>query len=140
MIVTQSQVDNILDLVSKEEFISLDTETTGLMLWKGDVLFSIILGTEHESYYFNFFSEEAHDGSVPPEEYILPREETLSKFRVLLGSMHKTCIFMHNAKFDLCALDKEGIKVNAIIHDTEVGARLQRNDHLSYGLDRKSVV
>jgi DNA polymerase I len=131
MIVSRTQVDEALSEI-KGEFLSLDTETTGLMLWKEDRLFSVILGTEEKSYYFNFWGEPAHDGSIPPEEFILPQKETLTKIEAVL---HNRCIFMHNAKFDLCALAKEGINVSSTIHDTEVGARLERNEHLSYSLD-----
>lgn len=132
MIVDIGSVDSVLSRLENHPILSVDTETTGLFLWKDDRLFSVAIGSEEGPFYFNFWGEPAHDETVPPPEYVLPKKETLSKIAALFTE-EKT-LYMHNAKFDIGMLEKEGVKIYSKIHDTEVGARLLKNDHISYEL------
>ncbi len=132
MIISKDSFAKTIKFLEGFECLSLDTETTGLQLWKNDYLISIAIATHEDSYYFNFWEKPAKDKSIPPEEYVLPRED-IKRVGHLLMDPAKT-VFMHNAKFDMAALYKEGVFIHSIIHDTEVGARLERNDHLSYKL------
>lgn len=127
MIVSRSTFSYALTRIGCEEFFSLDCETQGLMLWQKDRLFSIAISTDKEDFYFNFQDYEG----INPEE-VLPREY-LQHFSGLLGNPDRT-LAAHNSTFDLAALYQEGIEVKAIIHDTEVGAVLERNDHMQYSL------
>lgn len=128
MIVSKDTFDETLKKLFDYKVLSFDTETTGLSPYKGDRLFSIIIGTsEREAYYFNF-------NVMPdiPKEYIL----SPSHLRKLGALFAKEDIlwFGHNAKFDMHFLAKEGIEIAGKIHCTMVTARLVYNVHMSYSL------
>lgn len=127
MIVRKSNFEEVIDILSYTGIYSLDTETTGLNSYLGDRLFSIILADSKDAYYFNF---QNYHGVDP--DYVLDR--------ALLPALQKaldnpqSLFYLHNAKFDLSMLVREGLHIAGIIHDTEVMARLVCNNHMSYSL------
>jgi DNA polymerase I-like protein with 3'-5' exonuclease and polymerase domains len=127
-IVTPENFDACIEELLKEDFLAVDTETTGLQPWKNDRLFSIQFSNSTEDYYFNF------------QEYTTG--EAVLKFTdicELQPLFYLKTIFIQNAKFDMAFLWKEGIRFDrADIHCTEVAGRLLRSDHLSYSLDNQS--
>jgi len=133
MIVTLSNFKESLEKFEEPNFYSLDTETTGLRWWDKDRLFSIILSDDKEAFYFNFNANPDHLGNFAPKETVLPREY-LSKFKKVLGNKESTW-FMHNAKFDMGMIAREGLSVDGRIHCTESIARLLDPEHFSYTLD-----
>jgi len=124
MLVTNENYIECLEQIVQAPCISLDTETTGLM-WS-DRLFSIIISTADEDYYFNY-----NNKADIPKEYILERMSIPTLGIALNGA---PLIFMHNAKYDMRMLRKEGVEFTTRVHDTQVVARLVRNDHMSYKL------
>lgn len=130
-IVTRTDFDNCLFEISRHEFRSLDTETTGLYPFLGDRLFSIIIGTEHEQYYFNW------------NEY----PELLQD--MLLDATHKHRLqerlfddltaywFIHKGIFDLPILgcDEEPMEIKGTVHCTVTGERVAYNEHNDYSLE-----
>lgn len=129
MVVTKSKLDEVLSLLSKETALSVDTETTGLWPHKGDVLFSIIVGSANGIFYFNF--EEYEDIA---EDQSLNTPECWAKLRTFFISDPFKTWFLHNSKFDLAFLRKEGIEIAGKICDTKTRARLLWNDHMKYSL------
>ncbi len=126
MLVSKKDFESIVaQLLYNTVYLALDTETTGLSPHLGDRLFSIVINNGKTSYYFNFQKYPGLD-----DEYVLPKE-LIRKF--CFGVEH--VLFMHNAKFDMAMLYYEGLELSCIIHDTELGARLIRNDFMKYSLD-----
>lgn len=109
-----------IELLEKYDTLSLDTETTGLLPYKDDRLFAIIIATKDNEYYFNYNLLNNPLSS-----------DTLPEFTKLLKNKK---IFMANAKFDLAFLEKEGITVDGNVIDILVQARLIQNDLLKYSL------
>ncbi len=130
MIVTKEDFNYIIDGLSQEPIISLDTETLGLRVWGEHKLFSIIVGMPQGAFYFNFHDYKDDPDFLP--QYLLPRD-LIKQFGHLVGDINKIC-FLHNAKFDMGMLYKEGVEFNCITHCTEAIARVERNDHLTYSL------
>lgn len=129
MVVTRPQFNPVLaDLLEKPGPFSLDCEATGLRVYHDAQLFSLILGTGDTNYYFNF---KEYSDCTP--EQVLPRE-WLAQFAPLF-ERKQIVWFLHNAKYDLGLLSKEGLEISGIIHCTEAIARVERNDHLTYSLD-----
>lgn len=129
MIVSPDQVESTVQTLLSEPFLSLDTETFGLG-W-GDKLFSIVIGSSYGAYYFNFLDKPDHLGVVAP--VVLNELQTIIKLQPLFNEVNR-CWFMHNAKYDLRRCDLAGFNLHGRIHDTEVVARLLRNDHMEYNL------
>ena len=130
MIVARKNVKEVVKNLLDEPKLALDTETLGLAY--GDRLFSIIIGTDLEQYYFNFYDSFDHLGKLVPEEYTLDIGD-LDEIEPLFRQ--DRLWFMHNAKFDLHKLDLEGSSILGEVHDTEVVERLLYNIELSYSLD-----
>ncbi len=114
MIVTPSNFDETLNTLSEFSVISCDTETTGLDVFKGDSLFSIILGTREKSFYLNFLSY--------PEGAPVLTQEHMKKLKSFFAQP-KEWIF-HNAKFDMGMLRNEGIELGGSVWDTMVAERV----------------
>lgn len=104
--------------------LAVDTETTGLRAYQGDRLFSVIIGDNHEQFYFNF-------NPLTPKHL---SADIFSSLATLFLNPYKKWVF-HNAKFDLHFLAKEGIEINGHIFDNIFLERLYDNTHLKYGME-----
>lgn len=133
MIVSLSDFQDVLQRFMGPGQYALDTETTGLKWFANDKLFSIILADEADAYYFNFNDVPDHLGNWPEYEYRLPRR-FLTFFKPIL-SIKDSLWFMHNAKFDVGMLSREGLDPAGTIHCTEAMARLINSNHKQYSLD-----
>lgn len=125
MLVSKCQFDNAIEEIYPLKTLAVDTETTGLHAYLGDELFSVIIGNDLKQWYFNFLPYDNYD------EFVLPRE-WIRRLQPLFATPRR--LYLHNAKFDMHMLAKEGVEITGTVHDTMVMARLLHNDHLSYSL------
>lgn len=97
--------------ILKAKKLAVDTETTGLLAWKGDMPFAISFLTEDEaSMYFEWFVD-------PWTHVVIPDEKELEFCAEVLGK--NTDKIFHNAKFDVRMMEQAfGIETNGTIHDT----------------------
>lgn len=128
MIVKKSEFANCVKRFTKPGWYGADTETTGLK--ESDTLFSLILADEEGACYFNFNDRPDHLGQRAPDDYILPRQ-WLEEFGAVFENL-ESLFFLHNAKFDLRMLTKEGLSVLGTVHDTEVLERVIKNNYLGH--------
>lgn len=128
MIITPSNLSSVLTSLAQKTVLAIDTETTGLYADRGDRLFSVAICDGDETYYFNF------NGLTEPEyvDTILGRD-LLQQFQPLFSIAGITWV-MHNAKFDMGMFGVEGLEFAGLVWDTEVGARIENNSHMSYKL------
>ena len=96
-----------------------------------DDWFSAIIADDKEEYYFNFLDAPDHLGYKPPEKEILPDKQVL--FDVCANPDSKW--FMHNAKFDMGMLSRDGLVPTGVVHCTQAIARLCDSDHFKYNLE-----
>ena len=75
MLVQKHHFNSILEKIKNHKIVSLDCEATGLHPYQKDRLFSIIISTIENDYYFNFNKLPDHLGNLPEEKYILPFEK-----------------------------------------------------------------
>lgn len=120
MRVTNSNINFVFSELKRYKELAFDTETTGLRLFKDHSMFAFVIAhSVDEAYYFDF-------------EFV-NKAEALRKLSELTENP-LTLWFLHNAKFDMHAIQKEGIKIKGTIHDTEIVARLIKNDEMTYTL------
>jgi DNA polymerase I-like protein with 3'-5' exonuclease and polymerase domains len=124
LIVSKSNFEQIIERLSKTGKYGLDTETTGLR--RSDRLFSIIFADEEDSYYFSFNDEPDHLGVPVPEQHRLPRA-WIERIQQILDNPEST-FYIHNAKFDMGMLAKEGLVVVGTVHCTEAMERVRKNN------------
>lgn len=128
MIVTKSSIREAMVKLNGFRTLAVDTETTGLRPYHGDHLFSIIIACRDEAFYFNFSTNDD-----VPEKNVLTPEDLLGLKVLFLEKQRTWC--MHNAKFDLAMLAKQGIEVAGTVHCTKAMARVEYNDHNGYSLE-----
>lgn len=133
MLVSRATFHDVIKLLSRPSWYSFDTETTGLNPYLGDRLFSLILATKSETYYFNFKHDYPTSEGVS-SDYCLPRE-WIKDFNQVFSNP-RSYFFAHNAKFDIHMLHVEGVEISSDVHCTEVGARILYNQYLSYSLEK----
>lgn len=132
LIVGKYTLEKAIEEISKEKLLSFDTETTGLYGYHGDRLFSIVIATACNSYYFNFqnYNEENQESS-----FTLEKEKTFRLLQDLVFSDPSRTYFIHNAKFDMKMLALEGMELIGDVHCTYAMARVEYNAHFDYTLD-----
>lgn len=135
MLVSRSSFDFVVEQLSREQRLSLDSETTGLRPYHGDRLFSLILGrqapagaSKPEAFYFNFWP--SYTGLDP--EFVLPKSY-LKKLAPLWDDPAKLW-FMHKFNFDMHFLGAEGIELAGEVFCTLTQGRVEYNEHPSYSL------
>jgi len=117
VIVTDSNFEEVVGLLSRSGEYGLDCETTGLDFKAR--LFSIIIASREQSYYFNF-----HDyGDGTP---VLPRSRIRAMQPVFLG---QSIFYISNAKFDLRMLRHEGLEVESHVFCTNALGRVLKNNY-----------
>jgi len=118
----KSQLQECLNELTQEKFRALDTETTGKHPYHGDRLFSVIMATEFDEYYFDF-----NKGGIPRRH--------LSMLAPLLSDESAQTYFV-NALFDLAMLKNEGLEVKGKIIDVPSLARVEYNLHVGVRVDK----
>ena len=124
MIVTEKQLNQVLEDIEQEPFVGLDTETFGVKY--SDHLFSIIISTALDDYYFNFLDLPDHLGNY--SSVILPRD-------IIPEIKFTGTLCIHNALFDLEKLKKEGNEPRCEVHCTQTTQRVLTNNWIKYNLD-----
>lgn len=130
VVVDNENIQLVIDAINSAPSIAIDTETTGLYPYKEDRLFSIIVATQENDYYFNFNARCDHLLNKPI--CLLSRNEIPN----IIRKNYSGRIFFHNQKFDMKFLALEGLDLsNHNCYDTVVLARLEKNERLSLKLE-----
>lgn len=110
-----------------KKLVAIDTETTGLNVWHGDIAFSVSLCDEEGN---TAYCEWLVD---PYTRKCEPNKEDLEFIQSYFGNDKYETVY-HNAKFDVRMLEAHGLTLKGIVHDTHVAARVANNVEFGYGL------
>jgi len=114
---------SVIKEINSAPFIAVDTETNGLKPYGAATLFGISVSTPEKDYYFDY-------NTFFPEQLLIDRKQI-----PLILKDYSGVIFMHNAKFDMAFLAKEGLDLeDKKIHCTMAGARIENNNQLALTL------
>jgi len=131
-VVTRDNISEALTNIRQADKVALDLETTGLNPYLNNKIFSCIVSTKTEDYYFNFNEQPDHLGSVAPEESTF----NINVLYLIVDAINygfKT-VFIHNAKFDLRFLKLKDIDLTGRVVCTYALGRLVNNLLMSYSL------
>lgn len=121
---TERGFEHFLRWLKAQPVVALDTETSGLNLYRGDKMVGVSVGNGEHSYYLPFRHGQ---GPNLPEKLITPLVTTLQDRHLL----------MHNAGFDLRVLANEGWDIDRIeFQDTMVAEHLIDETLDSYALKK----
>lgn len=95
VIETEEQAQHLLNQLMEQEYVAVDTETTGLSRWKARVV----------CWSVSFFEYGQHGGA---NRYVIP-VRLLSFFAPFFAAEHVSKVF-HNAQYDMCMLWNSGIQ------------------------------
>ncbi|HBF7594824.1 TPA: DNA polymerase I [Clostridioides difficile] len=125
-----TEIDELFTLcddLEKEELIAVDTETTGVDIWGEDVIVGISLSLDKADRHYYI-----------PVRHNLPDKQLLAEtvFTALNPVLEDRNIkkVLHNAKFDIHMLAKEGIKLQGLYMDTMVAMFTLNENEPSYAL------
>lgn len=130
MIVSKPDFESSLNWLKTQVRLGLDTETTGLRMYHGDKLFSIIVAVPDEAYYFNFLeypNNFDHDFLLLPTHLAMLNTE-------LFNDENKIWFIQNAANFDLPILARDQILLRGTVHCTKAIGRVVRNDGHDYSL------
>lgn len=128
-LVTRDNLKTMVDAICLESLISFDTETTGIRPYHGSVMFSLIVYSGKESYYFNF-----QDYPAENIEAHLTIDDSRQELQRIFSHRDKTYI-AHNIKFDMAILAVHDIEVKGKLYDTMVMERVLNNEVNGFSLD-----
>lgn len=130
MIVSRLNFDEVLDKLVKTPELGLDTETYGLRMYHGHRIFSLILATPEEAFYFNF---KSYDGQSHDLE--LGKSHWSALNNKIFRDPSKTYYIQRAANFDMQMLwASEAIELAGTVHCTKEIHRLIENDLRDYSL------
>lgn len=116
------QIDNLISLLENCDYYAFDTETTGLDIYKSELVGMSFALKSHEAYYIPLPSNENECKSL------------LNKFSNIFNNENKT-IIGHNIKFDLSMLSKYNIEVKNQLWDSMIAHYLiepEQNHSMDY--------
>lgn len=124
-ITTQSELEQLIELIKEKKQCALDTEGTSLDPLSGELVGVSLCVEEGTAYYIPF-------GHKTPDVQ-LPRELVITQLKVILEDPH-IAKYLHHAKFDALMLHHAGINLQGITFDTMIAAHLLITDGQRSGL------
>jgi DNA polymerase-1 len=118
----ESSLKELLETLSKEKNLCIDTETTSLNVFEAELVGIGLAKRSHEAFYI-------------PMNGKLGREKALSLLKAFLDS--GTCSFYgHNIKYDSHILREAGVPIRHICFDTLIASYLLHSESQQHSLDR----
>lgn len=126
LVQTEKALNRVVDIVSKEEEIVFDVETTGTDVTKDYIVGHVLSAIEHN---LHFYIPTKHKTDKKQLDNDLVN-------RVLKPVYENDAIakVAHNFKFDYKMLEREGITVDGRIWDTQEAMKLLNENEKSYAL------
>lgn len=130
LILTKEEFFNVLMLLQEETLIALDTETTGIEMFGKDYIVGLSMTLPKAD--FHCYIPVRHNSEVVDVEQLSP----VMVFNELKPYFESEAIkkVLHNAKFDIHMLRKEGIEVGGLYMDTMVAMHLLNESESSFAL------
>lgn len=121
----ESQLQDLLSNTINETIIAVDTETTGLDVYRDKMVgMSFTLPMSNQNYYI-------------PVRHLEGKQLPLDTVKLYVSKIlnnDKVAKIFHNATFDLHILHGEGLEVAGDVHDTQVIAHLMNENEPSFKL------
>lgn len=124
---TEEQLMALVQLMADENIIAVDTETTGVDIWGDDIIVGISISLKDADKHV--YIPVRHE----VEDEQLDAELVFAAVKPILENPNIKKV-LHNAKFDMHMLQKEGITLQGLYMDTMVAMHLLNENEPSYAL------
>lgn len=127
LILVDEDLLELSSMLKKETLIAVDTETTGVDIWGKDVIVGISLSLDKADEHFYIpIRHNVPEAQLSPEYvwYVLKEHLENENIKKVL----------HNAKFDIHMLMKEGIRLRGLYMDTMVAMHVLNENEPSFAL------
>lgn len=128
---TEEALQVLVNSLQNAGGFALDTESTSEDPWHAELVGISCSTAPGEAYYIPVGHIRTRDGEAPMSQ--LPREFVLEKLRPLLQDQ-TIKKYMHNAKYDMLLLVRNGVSVSGLAFDTMLGAYLTDPGRRGLGL------
>lgn len=132
LILDESALQSFCDQAERYDFLAVDVETSGLS-WNNEHLVGISLAFDHQETSACYIPLAHVDSAGNLLSQQLQKEKVFFYLNRLFLNEKITKIF-HNAKFDLHFFLKENVRLNGVIFDTALLARLIYPEWIRVGL------
>ncbi len=137
-----------IELLSKEELIALDTETTGVDIHNKDYTVGMSISLDRADIHAYIPYKHMEKVIVGYEE-VKGKQEPIYESRLIKNQLDPAMVFnavrpylenpdikkvLHNAKFDFHMLRKDGINVQGLLMDTMVAMHVLNENEVSFAL------
>ena len=128
LIQTETELEGLIDDMSREAIIAVDTETTGLDVYS-DVIVGMSFTLPKADY--SVYIPVAHK----TKEKQLSREYVLQKLKPVLCFPYIGKV-LHNARYDIEMFIRHGLRMRGVAHDTLLAMRILNENEPSYALKK----
>lgn len=124
----EKRLDEIIEILSDEEIVVFDVETTGTDVWSDKIVGHVLSATSVDEHYY---IPTDHDDETIPQ---LERDYVAERLRPIYENK-EIGLIAHNAKFDIAMLRNNfDIGVNNLVWDTMEAQFLLNENEASYAL------
>lgn len=135
LILTKSDLENVLSKIKKEGVLSIDLETTSPEPMLAHIVGFVLSPAPHEAYYVPVAHRALKDAST--KQLDLPY--VISALKPLLEDK-KIKKIGQNLKYEIVVLERNGVMLKGMSFDTMIAAHMIDSSRLSYSLDELSKV
>lgn len=134
MILSEKELDNVLERIQESGEVSIDLETTSQNPMIAKIVGVALSPAPHESYYIPV----AHGAIVADSSKQLGAEYVLSKLKPVIedGGIRK---IGQNLKYEFIVLERYGVELRGISCDTMIAAHLLDTSRMGYSLDELAM-
>ncbi|WP_328597293.1 DNA polymerase [Heliobacterium mobile] len=125
LIQTLSQLEQLVEDLEREPFVALDTETTGLNVYRNEIV-GISISLPNADYHV--YIPVAHKTGKQ-----LDRDCVLDALRPMLTNPDIGKV-LHNAKYDIHMFIRHGVRMRGLLYDTRIAMALLNENETSYAL------
>jgi len=126
LITDEPHLNRMIEVLSKEEWIVFDVETTGVDVYEDYIVGNVLTAVSKD---LHFYIPTKHD----TDDFQLDHELVMNKLKSIYEDETINKI-AHNSKFDIQMLTNEGIDVNGFIWDTQEAMKLLNENERSFAL------
>lgn len=134
LVLSEEELDKVIERMKATKEISIDLETTSANPMIAQIVGIALSPTPHEAYYVPV----GHKSAIPDFIKQIETERVLQKLKPIIEDKAISKIGQ-NLKYEFIILERYGLNLRGVSHDTMVAAHFLDSSRLSYSLDELAM-